>query len=142
MFKELLTSSKTHAQFIRYFVVAAAGLVVDFSTVIFTKEVLNFYYLLAVICGFMLGLVVTYLFSNRFVFGTPKGNPRKAFLLFGFIGLVGLGILSLLMFILTGKLGINYIVAKSLATVVVFGWNFIARRTLYDPQEIKLPYEL
>jgi len=142
MLQDLLKSSKTHAQFVRYFVVAAAGLVVDFSTVIFTKEILDFHYLLAVCCGFILGLFVTYVLSNKFVFGAPRDSFKKAFLLFGVIGLVGLGILSLLMWVLTGKLGINYIVAKVLATGVVFAWNFFARKTLYDPQEIELPYEL
>lgn len=142
MLKALLTSSNTHAQLIRYFVVAAGGLIVDFGTVIFTKEILNFHYLLAVCCGFLLGLVVTYLLSNRFVFGTPRSSQKKAFLLFSLIGLVGLGLLNILMFLMTGLAGINYIVAKVLATGVVFAWNFIARKTLYDPQEIELPYEL
>ncbi len=142
MINDLMRSSKTHAQLARYFFVAGAGLVIDFTTVIFTKEVLNFYYLVAVCNGFILGLIVTYFLSNRFVFGTPKGDPRKAFLLFGVIGVVGLGILNVSVFILTGELGINYVIAKALATIVVFAWNFIARKKLYDPQEIKLPYEL
>lgn len=142
MLRDLLHSSKTHAQFIRYFLIAAVGLVFDFSTVIFTKEVLHFYYLVAACCGFLLGLVITYILSNRLVFGKPRDDPRKAFLLFGLIGLVGLGILNLLMWILTSKAGINYILSKALATIVVFVWNFFARKTLYDPQEINLPYEL
>lgn len=138
----ILKSSSTHAQLIRYFVVALIGLFVDFATIIFAKEIFNFHYLFAACCGFLLGLVVTYTLSNRFVFGIPKGSRKKAFLLFGLIGLVGLGILSLSMFLMTGLVGIDYIIAKALATIVVFAWNFIARRTLYSPQEIKLPYEL
>lgn len=142
MSKKILTSSSTHAQLIRYFFVAFVGLVVDFGTVIFTKEVLEFHYLLAAVTGFVFGLAVTFTLSNRFVFGVPRGSQKKAFFLFGLIGLVGLLILSGLMFIMTGLIGLNYIISKTLATGVVFVWNFIARRTLYDPQEIKLPYEL
>jgi putative flippase GtrA len=142
MFGTILKGSQTHAQFIRYFIVAAAGLAIDFATVIFTKQELHFYYLVATFCGFILGLIVTYVLSNRFVFGAPKGSRQKTFLLFSVVGVVGLGILSLLMWLLTGKLGINYIISKALATIVVFIWNFIARKTLYDPQKIELPYEL
>ena len=142
MLKKILTSSKTQAQLIRYFVVAAVGLVIDFATVIFTKEILGLHYLVAACCGFILGLIITYVLSNRFVFGTPKASQQKAFMLFALIGLAGLGILNLLMFLLTGKLDINYIASKALATIAVFMWNFIARKTLYDPQEISLPYEL
>lgn len=142
MINDLVRSSKTHAQFIRYFFVAGVGLVIDFSAVIFSKEVLGLYYLIATSIGFILGLIVTYTLSNKYVFGTPKDDPWKAFLLFGIIGLVGLGILSLAMWVLTGMLGLNYILSKALATIVVFVWNFFARKTLYDNQDISLPYEL
>lgn len=142
MFKELLTSTKTHAQLFRYFFVAAVGLIVDFSFVVFCKEVLDIYYLVAVAIGFICGLFVTYILSNRFVFGMPKGSQLKSFVLFGVIGLVGLLILSVLVWLMADKMGVNYLIAKCLATIIVFLWNFIARRTLYDPQKINLPYEL
>ncbi len=141
MIKNILTSSSTHAQFIRYGFVAGLGLVVDFGTVIFTKQVLGFHYLLAACAGFVLGLIVTYILSNMVVFGKPKGDRRKLFAIFALIGLVGLGILNLLMWGLTGGLGLNYILSKALATVVVFMWNFFARKRLYEEAE-ELPYEL
>lgn len=133
-----LLSRTVARQFARYFAVAGAGLIVDFGTVIFTKQVLGLYYLLAVCCGFILGLIFTYIFSNKFVFGAPKGDHKKVFLLFGIVGLVGLGILNILMLILTGWLGINYIIAKAAATIVVFAWNFLARRTLFKEEEQEL----
>lgn len=126
----------------RYFGVAAIGLAFDFSTIIFTKEILHFYYLLAACAGFIVGLIVTYTLSNLLVFGAPKGNKKTLFTLFAIIGLVGLAILNFLMWILTGKLGINYILSKALATIVVFIWNFFARRSLYKDALSNLPYEL
>ena len=141
MLRDLLHSSATHAQLIRYAFVAGVGLAADFITVIFTKQILGFYYLLATTCGFMLGLIITYILSNKVVFGEPKGNQGKLFVLFTFIGVVGLGILSILMWLLTGRLGINYIVSKAIATIVVFIWNFFARKSLYKDAQ-KLPYEL
>lgn len=117
---------------IKYFLVAAVGLFCDFSTVIFTKEVLQLHYLLAACSGFVVGLIVTYTLSNIVVFGSPKSSSRaQLFALFTFVGVVGLGILNVLMWLLTGQLGINYIVSKALATIVVFMWNFFARRSLY-----------
>jgi putative flippase GtrA len=140
----LLHGTSTFAQMFRYGFVAGFGLVVDFGTVIFTKQVLHFHYLIAACCGFLLGLVVTYTLSNVLVFGKPKGDQRKLFILFGVIGLVGLGILNLLMWIMTGWFGVNYILSKALATIVVFMWNFFARKTLYkdEPAVESLPYEL
>lgn len=133
---------KTLFDLIKYGFVAALGLVVDFGTLIFFKEVAGLNYLVAVCLGFILGLIVTYFLSNKYVFGTPKDKAHKVFILFGIIGVVGLGILSLLEWLLTSKIGINYIVSKALATIVVFTWNFFARRTLYTQDELNLPYEL
>lgn len=141
MLRKLLSSDSTHAQMFRYAFVAGLGLVVDFGTVIFVKQILDFHYLVAVCCGFILGLVVTYFLSNSVVFGKPQGDQRRLFILFAVIGLVGLGILNLLMWTLTGLVGINYIISKALATIVVFMWNFFARKSLYKQAE-DLPYEL
>lgn len=118
-------------QMIGYFVVAAIGLVLDFAAVIISKEWLGIHYLLAVCVGFIIGLVATYILSSMFVFGEPEGSKSKTFLLFGIIGLGGLGILNLLVWALTDGLGLNYLISKGLATGVVFIWNFLARRSLY-----------
>lgn len=48
------------------------------------------------------------------------------------IGLVGLCLLNALMFGLVGLANLNYIVAKTLATVVVYFWNYFARNSLYS----------
>lgn len=141
MIRKLLRSGSTHAQMFRYAFVASFGLIVDFGTIIFTKQVLGLHYLLAACAGFVLGLIVTYALSNLVVFGKPKGDKRKLFIIFALIGVVGLGILNLLMWAMTGLLGINYIVSKALATIVVFMWNFFARKSLYRDAE-ELPYEL
>jgi len=139
--KTLIKGNSTHAQMFRYAFVAGFGLVVDFGTVVFTKQVLGFHYLIAACAGFLLGLIVTYYLSNLMVFGAPKGDKRKLFIIFALIGLVGLGILNLLMWALTGGLGLNYIISKALATIVVFAWNFFARKQLYKDAD-ELPYEL
>lgn len=120
-----------HIQLVRYFSVALIGLVVDFGLVIFTKEILGLYYLASICIGFICGLFVTYILSNMFVFGQPKTSPKTLFFFFGVIGIVGLGILNLLVFLFTDIVGINYIISKAIATIAVFMWNFFARRSLY-----------
>lgn len=119
-------------QFIRYFGVALVGYVFDFGSLIFFKQVLHVHYLLAATIGFTIGLAITYVLSNRYVFGESKLKSKRAdFIAFALIGIVGLGVLNLLMWLLTGGFHINYIVSKVAATVVVYLWNFFARRALY-----------
>lgn len=121
-------------QFVRYFGVALIGLVVDFGTLVLLTSVFHVYYLLGATAGFILGLLVTYVLSERFVFTAPRvANGWIRFLIFGLIGLVGLGLLNGIMWVLTDWLGLFYVWSKVAATVVVYIWNFFARRSLYGP---------
>ena len=120
------------SQFIKYFGVAIVGYVVDFGSLLICKELLGLHYLISASVGFTLGLVVVYLLSGRYVFGQSKITSKsREFLLFAGIGVVGLVILTLLMWLMTGGLGISYIASKIAATVVVYIWNFFARRAMY-----------
>lgn len=130
--RKIFSGSSLHAQASKYFFAAIVGLAIDYSTLIFTKQILGFNYLVATACGFATGLVVVYWLSNRYVFGEQKiKSATQNFTLFGLIGLVGLGILTFLMWIFTGLIGFNYVISKTIATIFVFTWNFLARRKLY-----------
>lgn len=123
-------------QFFLYFAVALVGYIVDFGTLILLVEVFHAHYLLGASAGFTLGLIVTYFLSNRFVFGESKLKSKTTeFLLFAIIGLVGLIMLNILMWIFTDIASIAYIASKIIATVFVYLWNFFARRTLYHNEE-------
>ncbi len=122
--------------FYKYFFVALAGLIIDFGTLVFVKEILGLNYLIAACAGFLAGLTVNYLLSNKFVFKDPKISSKSInFVLFGIIGLVGLGLLNLLMWLQVDKIGINYIFAKVSATVFVYIWNYVARAKLYHEEK-------
>jgi putative flippase GtrA len=127
---------KTLHQLWRYGLFASAGLALDYGTLIFLKEVVGLYYLLAVCGGFIVGLIATYILSNKYVFGQPKGSHRLIFTLFGIIGIGGLAILSFLVWLLTGQLGINYVISKTIATLFVFLWNFFVRRKLFNHEDL------
>ncbi len=120
-------------QFSVYFLVALVGLFFDFTSLILLREILGLYYLVAAACGFSIGLIVVYILSNKFVFSNPKISSTKLqFLLFALIGIIGLGILSILMWLFTEVSGLNYILSKIIATVFVYFWNFFARKSMYN----------
>jgi putative flippase GtrA len=119
-------------QFVRYFGVALVGLAVDFGTMVLLHEVAGVHYLYAAIAGFVAGLAVNYSLSTRYVFKDSKLRSRwMEFVSFGVIGLIGLGLLSISMWVLTDGLHVHYVASKVLATVVVFVWNFLGRKALY-----------
>lgn len=116
----------------KYFWVALVGYLVDLGLLIILHSGLGVHYLVSASVGFIGGLVLVYAISRRYVFGESKLINRKHEVsLFVIIGLVGLGILGLLMWLLVDHLNADYIVAKLLSTAVVYLWNFFARRALY-----------
>lgn len=123
---------KLMVQFTKYFGVALVGYIVDFGTLLIFKELLGLHYLIAASAGFIFGLIVVYILSNKFVFGESKLKSKKLeFIAFAVIGVVGLLLLNLLMWIFTDIFEVVYIASKIIATVFVYIWNFFARRSLY-----------
>jgi putative flippase GtrA len=122
----------TANQFVKYFVVAMVGLVADFGTLVFLHDVVHAFYLVAAAGGFIAGLLVNYALSSKYVFKDSKLSSKTVeFLLFGVVGLVGLGLLSASMWVLVSLIGMQYLIAKCLATVVVYMWNFVGRKAMY-----------
>ncbi len=128
---ELSPSRKTSIQLIRSLIVSIVALVVDFGGLIFLKEVFNINYLVAATISFLAGVTVNYILSVKWVFADRKLSSRKAeFIIFVGICTIGLG---LNLAIIAGMVQIghlDYRVAKAVSTVVVFFWNFIARKKI------------
>ncbi|MDM4762965.1 GtrA family protein [Galbitalea sp. SE-J8] len=119
-------------QLVSYFGVALIGLVVDFGLLVLLTSGLHVDYLIGAAVGFVAGLIVTYLLSERYVFHSPRiRSPWLRFLIFAGIGLVGLGLVEVLMWVFTDLVGLVYIASKVIATGVVYVWNFFARRAMY-----------
>lgn len=122
-------TQNTYVQFFRYGFVSVAALAVDFGGLVFLKEYAHLNYLLAATISFVAGLIVNYLLSAFWVFHSSKLlNKKHEFLLFTGIGLIGLGLTDLILWILTSGLGIYYVLSKAIATVIVYFWNFGARK--------------
>lgn len=119
-------------QFFRYIFVGGIATVVDWSVLFLLTEVANVYHLVSAIFAFVAGLITNFLLSKPFVFKANEARvkPLMEFVSYAVIGVVGLGITELIMFIFTNCWGIHYMVSKAIATVVVLIWNYIARKTL------------
>ena len=85
---------------------------------------------IAAAIGFGGGLLVNYFLSRAFVFSAQdsRANNRMGeFLGHALVGVIGLGLTELLIFL--GELmSVHYMIAKVAATVIVFFWNYLARK--------------
>lgn len=128
-----------HIQMLRYGFVAAIALAVDFGSLIFLHEVFGMHYLIAATIGFLLGLSVNFLLSIIWVFPLhrPEDRRREMFLFAG-IGVIGLIATDILMLLFVETVGLYYVLAKALTTIIVFFWNFFARKfAIYNKQIVE-----
>ena len=145
-------------EFLRYIVVGGIAFVVDFGSLYISKEYifhnLTYGIYLSTAVGFILGLIVNYVLSLKFVFTQAKdqgkGRDTKSFAIFAVIGIIGLGLTELGMYIgcdllkpqLDSSLAyigslINYdlvkygyLLVKCVVTAVVLLWNYAGRKII------------
>lgn len=116
-------------EFIRYGFASAIALIVDGVLLWLLTEFLGFSYLLSGAISFTAGLIVVYLLSVFWVFERRLVRSRAAeFAIFALIGLVGLAFNEAILYLFTSLLGVYYLVSKVASVVVVFSWNFAARK--------------
>jgi putative flippase GtrA len=119
------------AQMVRYSLVGGATVLLDYAILVFLTEFVHVYYLLSSVCAFIAALIFNYLLSLHWVFNESALSGRvSVFLSYSLIGVIGLVVNACLMWLLTEAGGLHYLVSKGLSSLVVFVWNFIARRQL------------
>ena len=125
-------------EFLRYAVVGGIAFLADFGTLVGFQELVFHRWAwgvyAATVCGFVVGLAVNYFLSLLFVFTQAKdrgkGRSFGAFVVFGVIGLIGLGLTELGMWLGIECLGWNYMVVKILVTGAVLMWNYLGRKLI------------
>jgi putative flippase GtrA len=124
------STDNTIIQLFRYTFVGGFAFIVDFGLLIFLTEIIGYHYLLSAAISFTIGLFVNYLLSIMWVFSNSKYHNRIfEIIIFTIIGIIGLGINEIVLYVLTGVLQLtHYIVSKLASTIIVYGWNFFARK--------------
>lgn len=124
-------ADSTLLQLFRYTFVGGFAFIVDFGTLYILTEYFNIYYLVSAGIAFIFGLIINYFLSVKWVFNNrTMENRLLEFLLFTLIGLVGLGLNELSLWVLTDILLIYYLLSKIITTIIVYFWNFFARKIL------------
>ena len=116
-------------EFLKYSIASGIALAVDVGFLYLLTDIFGFHYLLSATLSFSLGILSIYLFSITWVFSKRRYSDKKIeIFLFVFIGIIGLVINALGLYLLTSMIGIYYLYSKALTTLLVFGWNFGARK--------------
>lgn len=130
-FKNLFVTPTNNSfiQFFRYVFVGGAAFLVD-AGILFLLELVGMNYLIAAIFAFIAGLVANYVMSKFLVFQKSNINGKLEFVFYAIIGLIGLGLTELFMYLFTGVIGLYFMLSKIIVAVIVLIWNFLARKLI------------
>jgi putative flippase GtrA len=121
-------------QFFRYVVVSGISLAADFGLLYLGTEYLGLHYLLSAIVSYSVGVVVNYLLSVLWAFPRSRLKSRALeFLIFVIIGLAGMGLNELLLWLFTAVLHFHYLVSRSITAVIGYLWKFVLRKIVLFP---------
>ena len=116
--------------------VGGVAFAVDFGSLVALTEFGGLYYLYSTILAFSVGMLVNYALSVRWVFHNRRlGNRGAELSIFFMVGVVGLGLTALLMWLFTDGAELHYAVSKLFTAMLVLLWNFGARKVILFPSE-------
>ena len=128
-----LVNNKLFKQLFRFGIVGGLAFVIDYSVMVFSKEVLNFYVLVAVALGFVISVIFNYWASVTFVFDVKqKRSKTKEFVIFVVLSAIGLGLTEISMWFGVEVLNINYMIVKIGVSVIVMIFNFVTRKMFLE----------
>ena len=118
-------------QLTRYGIVGLVALAFDYFILVLLTEYAHINHLSSAIASFIVGLLINYNLSIKFVFRESKlSDKRTEFIIFSIIGVFGLLLTVTLMWLLTDFLSVHYVISKAVAVVTVFFLNFYARKII------------
>ncbi len=127
-------ANNTFIQLFRYTFVGGFAFIIDFSLLFFLTEFVGIHYLISAAIALTAGLIINYFLSIHWVFDKRKMvNKSVEFTLFAVIGIIGLGLNELFIWVFTEFAGLYYLLSKIISTAIVYLWNFFARKfTLFN----------
>lgn len=113
-------------KFIKFGIVGFSGVFIDFGFTYLCKEVLKIQKFVSNAIGFSLAASSNYIFNRIWTFESTNPDVGIEFSKFFVISTIGLGINSLVLWLLNDKFHLNFYIAKLLAIAVTTVWNFLA----------------
>ena len=131
LYRKILFENTTNLfiQLFRYTLVGGLAFVVDFGLLFFLTEYVRLHYLISATISFLAGLLVNYVISTQWIFRDSKiKNKKVEFILFGLIGVIGIILNNVIIYLFTDVVGLYYMLSKLVTAIIVYMWNFLGRR--------------
>ncbi|MFA4852530.1 MAG: GtrA family protein [Bacteroidales bacterium] len=111
-------------KFLKFGIVGASGMIVDFSLTYLFKEIVKIQKYVANAIGFTVAATTNYFLNRIWTFHDTAPEITVQYIKFFIISLIGLGINTLILYILVNNYKKNFYLSKLFAIGVVMVWNF------------------
>lgn len=120
-------------QIFKFGIVGVVATIIDFFFLYVFKEVCQFEVVVANTLSFGISVVYNYFASLVFVFDVnPEKSQKKNFIIFIIFSVIGLFLNDLIVWVVTDKLRVHYLLSKVIATVFVMVFNFVTRKKFLE----------
>lgn len=125
---KLLRGNTRLMELVRFGVTGGVCFLVEFAALTLLVELLHMPVLWATALAFLISVIVNYALCVKWVFTGAKGGSGRVRLQFLVTSGMGLGLNELLMWLMNIRLGVQYQLAKVIATLIVMIWNYVTKR--------------
>ncbi len=120
------TATSVGTKIFRFWVVGTCGYGLDLSVTYLLLNAFKVKKYIANSAGFLSGLTLNFFFNRKWTFANSDPKIMEQYIKFAVIGLIGLGIVNGVTYLLHDKRKIPFVIAKTLAMFVFFFFNFFA----------------
>ena len=111
-------------KFLKFGVVGFTGMIIDFGITFILKEKVKIHKYIANAIGFSVAATTNYFLNRAWTFHSKNPHIANEYGHFILVSLVGLGINSLILWLLVSKFKWNFYFSKLIAIGVTTIWNF------------------
>jgi putative flippase GtrA len=114
-------------QIMRFTLVGGVGTSAHYVVLVLLVSGFGVHPVLGSTTGFFVGMFTNYVLNRRFTFSSKRSH-HEALWRFGAVALVGIGINTVIMVLLTESMKLHYLLAQLIATALTLSWNFVGSR--------------
>ncbi|MCR4816893.1 MAG: GtrA family protein [Bacteroidales bacterium] len=113
-------------KFLRFCAVGVSGTAIDFGLTWLCKEIFKIPKFISNAIGFVVAATSNYILNRIWTWGSTNEHIGAEYTKFFVVSLIGLGLNTLILYVLHEKMKWNFYLSKVFATGVVMLWNFFA----------------
>lgn len=130
--KDNMKKNKLLIQIFKFIIVGGIATIIDYIIFYILHELLKVDTLPSNIISFSISVIYNYIASVKWVFDVKKDDPKKQFIIFMILSIIGLLINTTIVYITVDILNWYSMICKVIATGIVMIFNFITRKLLLE----------